>query len=429
MSTVENMISLSTGSLPVDGAVLLSTEHGGRLGAIVATELARWPVGVTGGLPRIHLVERAEIGGRNPGAIYFPEHHAALLAARYDLRGNVHRAVSRALLEKNPDAAARVRNVVEEAGAEAHLYGGLLSGESMVAAVIGAVVHRRESLDEACRQRPALQRAVTAARHFLETVGVDDHHLRSLPSAPTYGYLSRVTGQPPHLQIDPGAVKLTLAPPSEDDHKGYEFDPLSETEMPLAQRSVERAIWALPEGVLEQTVRNLYVVADVRTSNGCDIAGFAAGYDGEAASVVVEHRRGRRTVYHELGHALHFRYRSLFPLTDWTALVPSDGYFGSGRKYIEAGVSHRDYSPDLLARGFVTGYASSSLEEDVAELFEAIMVGDPRLTAALQDSPLVAAKARLLAGFLRVIDPTFSDDYLARLRAERAAQEAAWGIR
>lgn len=429
MNSSRSLVTLSIGQLPVEGAVPLNSEQGARLSAIVGSELERWPSGVSGGLPMLHLMERAEIKGRSQGAVYFPEHHAGLLAARYDLRGNVHRVVSRALLEKNPDPAAAVRHQFEEAGREANLYDGLLTGDGAVAALIGAVVHRRTSLDEACRQRPAVQRAVTAALQFLDAVGVTEQHVRSLPQAPMYGYLSRVSGQRPHLQIDPGAVKLTLAPPAPDDHPGYEFDPLIETEAPLAQRSVERAVWPLPEGVLQDAVRHLFVVADVRTSNGCDIAGFATGFDGEPAAVVVEHRRGRRTVYHELGHALHFRHRALFPEADWLSLVPADGYFGGGRKYIEAGVSHRDYSPDLLARGFVTGYASSSLEEDVAELFEAIMAGDPRLTAAVQDSPLVERKARLLAAFLRSIDPTFSDDYLMRLRVERAAQEAAWGIR
>ena len=415
--------------VPLSSVVLLSAQHATVLQAPVEQELQRYPANVAGVLPRLHLVEAATFESRPVGARYFAEQHVAVLTPRLDLRGNVHRVVAAALLERNAEARERFATSVEQAGNDAVLYGERLGVRAQLAALVGAVMSARTTLAEAGRHHSELDRSVRAAFQFLDEVGVSESHVRGLPPTPPYAYLSTITGQHPNHVVQPGSVQLRIGAPTAEEAPGYVYDLVPEAEVPMARREIARAVWPLPEHVLGEAVSTLFVVADVRQSNGCDIGGFAMARDGERSKVVVEHRRGRRTVYHELGHALHFRHNDEFPTADWLSTVPADGYFGSGQKYIEAGVTLRDYSPDLLDRGFITGYASASMEEDIAESFEALMSGDPRLWGAVPGSPRIAAKVRLLIDFLHRIDPTFTEDYFQRMCTERPVQEAAWGHR
>lgn len=423
-----NVVSPPPASLLLEKVVLLNVEAGTRFAAVVNTELQRYPTGIRIGLPAIWIVESATHEGSAVGARYFAGEHCGVLAPRLDLRGNVHRLIAASLMSKHPESAALLLSELREIGESGRLYERGLSEVGHAAALVGAVVGARPSLADARRRSAELERTLSAAETFLGTVGIDDVHRRGLPPAPPYAFLTALSGDGRVCTILPDGIDVTFSAPSSTDFPTSQFTALSDAEVPLARRSVTRALWTIPEGVLGDAVRHVYVVEDVRYDDGTDIAGFASGYDGASATIVLEHQQGRQILHHEFGHALHFRHHEKFPEAEWKLLVPSSGgYLGSTKKFRDSEVSLPPFSSDLLRRGFVTAYGSSTFHEDVAEYLEALLGGDPRLWAALPGAPLVEAKLSLLINFLHDIDPTFTRDHLERLCTERPLHEAMWG--
>ena len=403
----------------------LDETHRTRLSAIVDAELSRYPGPLASALPDLYLVDSAERNGRPVRATFIADANSAVLTPRFDLRGNVHRVVAMSLLHKFPNEARGLQHLADSEPESLCLYGHGLTRTGHLAALIGAVMSGRQSVRTAIGGLTQLKRAIDEAISFLVQVGVSRVHIDALQPPPAAGYLSDITGEYPAFGLKSTPVEVALIPPSPDEFAGYEFGAIGRERSDSMCRSLLLDIWPLPEGLLTDCVKAIHVVESVSQATQ-DIAGFASGHSGGTSRIILEREGRRRILYHELGHAIHHRFEAVFPADDWRALVPKDGYFGDARAFIRSGIRQNDYSPDLLERGFITSYGSSTLQEDIAEICEALFSGDSRLWASLPGSSLLDGKVELLLRFLSSVNPVFTRDYFERLCSERPRFEAAW---
>lgn len=424
MRTIDDLISFDVGVLGERVVpVCLADGHREPMKKTVQEEFARYPDGMLDELPRMIVVDSFVMDGEARGASYIAEQRLGILAPRLDLRGNVHRLVAFDLLTRHSAEAARLRAALTDCSAT-QLYGGLLGVDGEIAALVGAIVSGRQTLVGATDQLPEFRTSVAHARTFLGEVGVSEQWLDDLPPSKPYAFLSTVGGTHPEFRLAPGNVRVTVTPPADRGDDSYQL--LSESDAATAIRGLQRDVWILPESLAEDVLSTVYLIKDISTK-GCDIAGLAVGADGQPSAIFVESSYRRTIFFHELAHAMHGRFNSLFPTSRWlTEVSGHDGYLGSGLDFIRRGIRLPDFAPELLRRGFITSYGSASLEEDVAELAGALFMGEERLWSCLPDAPRVDEKFRLLVDFLHQVDPVFTRQYFEALATTRRSTEAAW---
>ena len=410
-----------------DGSAL-EPHHAAALVERINEELSRYPAPVRERLPVIHLVDRAETPSGRVHALFDRQRSLCILTPRLDLRGNVHRVVAAALLHHSPEHAAPLLELFQReggggaAGNATDLYPpSVLPAAAQPSAYVAAVMLNRRSLHGLALRSPEVGARVDASKKFLRAVGVTEQHLTALPPCPPYAYLSEFDGAYPVYSLRPEGTRVHLVPPTASgDHV---YTPIAPSQESDALRQVLDDVWILPEGLVGSSVSDLHVVDDVSLPD-CGIAGYASGSAGRASLLVIEVRGQRAIFSHEFGHAIHSRFRSTFPEEEWNSFVPpTAGYLGSGQEYIKSGLDERPFTPQLLDRGFITGYASASLNEDVAEMIEALLVGDLRLWSAATDAPLVAGKLACLLEFLHRVDPAFDRDYFEDIAHRRVREE------
>jgi hypothetical protein len=389
--------------------------------ALIRDEVARWQQLGPVRLPNIVVLERLTVRDTDVGAM-LTDNGTALVTPRLDLRGNIGRLAALHLMRTSAGAADRLVATLS-ALPSTRLYGGVLGEDGEAAALVAASVTRRPFIVSAAKHNPDFVPALAAAEAFMQSVELST--IEMADPLPPYAFLSNVTGRHPSFVLHPGEIPVhtdgtTLR------HVGQLGSGLDEHSATTAVRGLERDVWILPESLAGGVVGAIHLVADIREQD-CDMAGLTVSQAGKPSTLFVE-ASGRRSIFfHELTHAIQFSHTNLFPDQDWQGLVkPDAGYFGSARGFIATGTRLPAYSNSLLARGFITSYASAAFHEDVAELGEALFVGDERLWACLPEAPIVMEKVRLLIEFLHRVDPIFDRSYFEGLASTRHTAEAAW---
>lgn len=389
------------------------------LRAVVADELGRYPDDFDA--PPLLLVAELAAGEESAHARWLDDTGLGVLTPALDLRGNVHRVIAAALLDRFPDAARRLaENSTDDP--QATLFRGLLRGGER-AALVAAAFTNRPTLDAGARVSEAFATNLAAARTFLDEVGLGVGRRSGEPPAPA-AWTSELGGRYPDYEARPGDVPVRLAARLTTDD-GYRYEHADPSLAESISSEFERLIWVLPEGLLSETTDQVCVVEDVDHPRA-GVSGYARGARGGKSTIVVERVGLRRILFHELGHAIHGRFRDEFPDEVWDSLTPPDAYFGDAKAFIRTGVREPDYTASLLERGFITSYSTATKNEDVAELTEALFDGDDRLWASLEHAPVVASKIELLIEFLRAVHPLLTRRYFEMLTDERRAQEALW---
>lgn len=415
--------------LDLDAAVTLPPHQAELLHQRVVDEVGRYPTTLNEVIPRLHVLASAVDRGTPIRARYFPAEHVGVLTPTLDLRGNVHRIIASAMFDRHAIESQALIQRIAELGNDVNLYEGSTTQRSRAVVLVAARCSGRATLLAACRRSTALALAMEAIESFLAAVGISERHLADLEPPPPYAYLTRLADGPDGSLIQPGDVPLTFAAPPIEDFPDYTFQMIDPEFHPAMRAEIPTDLWPLPEDLVGSAMTRLHLVEDVSQRSCAGLAGFASSRDGGRATVVVERIHRRAILYHEMGHAVHARYRDVFPRAAWDELASlGGGYYGDSRSFINGGVRQTDYSPPLLRRGFITSYAGSELVEDVAEMFEALISGDARLWAACSDSPLIARKLELLLRFLRTVEPCFTEDYFQRLLTERPVAESAWRL-
>lgn len=169
-----------------------------------------------------------------------------------------------------------------------------------------------------------------------------------------------------------------------------------------AIKLAEDFVHAYPEGLVARLVHELVFVHSTY-----DEAGSRGGYTRCAARQVVvalpDDRalfRALHTLHHELGHLLHCE--APIPAAAWTRLNDHP-YFGTANDWRQHS-TREDRKPRSSA--FVSGYASASLREDIAETFEVCM-WVPEALRYLNPSSAVISKLHLLEQSMRRLEPGF----------------------
>jgi hypothetical protein len=407
--------------LAVTDAEGLEPERFAQLAKIVHEEAERYPPPFIERLPPLLLLRSARHDGEPIRARYFTPQRVAVVTPTLDLRGNLHRLVATDLLQTFPDRAQALLQACAAARSDL-LYQGRLGVDGEAAALIAAVKSRRQSLYTLAQSRTGFGECLELAIEFLRDV--DALHPLDADQREV-GFLVTPDGAHPDYVLTPTTVGLRLAPPPANSSIAHTFISVDATEAPGIVSGIGRDLWIIPEVVLDDAIRTIFVVADVREPT-CDIAGYASGTKGQPSDVVIESKNRRSILYHELGHALHTRFIERFPKEEWDAVVPSNEYFGDAREFAALGISMPNYHPTLLERGFATSYSSASFSEDVAELAEALFDGDARLWSSIPSAQLLARKVELMLTFLERVHPALTREYFQQLASVRHAQERMW---
>jgi hypothetical protein len=180
---------------------------------------------------------------------------------------------------------------------------------------------------------------------------------------------------------------------------GYEVDPIEETFVPWAIGLSEDFVAAYPDRLLREALDEIGFASGAFDEVG-SIGGFAS-CSRRRMVVTVHGDRSHDDVlavmHHELGHLVHCLVGTP---PGWSAMddVPYQGGSAAWRGEVWDGTRSRRAHGDA----FVTSYAMSSEKEDIAETFEACMVGlDTPPTHA------VARKVALLQEQVQARFPTF----------------------
>ena len=133
--------------------------------------------------------------------------------------------------------------------------------------------------------------------------------------------------------------------------------------------------------------------------------------DPEAGRIVVTHGPANRallarSVHHEIAHILLDRRILWFPVVAWRAAnAPGFRYGAGGLDALRRGRGSVAYDEAWAARGLLSRYAASSIDEDWATIAESVMVDDPAFWALTERFPRLREKARLAVAFYRKAFP------------------------
>ena len=228
---------------------------------------------------------------------------------------------------------------------------------------------------------------------------------------PRYGEVSAY-----EVIIDPPVSLLT----KDDDTICVEL--VSEDDVPFMRDVLQSSLAVYPENLVRESLTLVVFVASVKL-HGAHIGGtWAPAPDriiipryGNARRAYTK-KKMESTIHHEFGTLLLYHNQSSFSGESWTKFLPL------GYRYPEFSVAllsdpkyglHLDL--ELAERGFVTGYAQSSVGNDIAETFSLMMMGEPWLWDAYEEYPRIAGKVDLLVNWLHGIDSTFTLEYIRGL--------------
>ncbi|MDD4870744.1 MAG: putative zinc-binding metallopeptidase [Kiritimatiellae bacterium] len=143
-----------------------------------------------------------------------------------------------------------------------------------------------------------------------------------------------------------------------------------------------------PDEMLEQTLRCIYMIRDIR-GDGKKMNPAALAFYTEG--IVLEHTYH---LHHEYAHELHFLFYDLFPSKEITAV--SGGYRGfEERKSV--------YYKELWQLGYVSDYAMSNVAEDFAEFCSKLYLQPVVLFTAMKENPKLQEKFIVIRPFLEMV--------------------------
>lgn len=199
-----------------------------------------------------------------------------------------------------------------------------------------------------------------------------------------------------------GAFALPLS------HGTVTARPPSRTKLEAAKGALAKELARYPKGFLRKAKLRRVVFCEDLEEGGRPIPSlpnYAATLlvDVDASAVFLA-----RLVHHEVFHFVDFADDGLVVVDpDWEKLNPPDfRYEGGGRA-----VRDPEASAPTGPEGFVTRYATASLEEDKAEIFSWLMNDRALLAARARGDGVLAAKVARIDGIIRAFFPTNTAPY------------------
>jgi len=143
-----------------------------------------------------------------------------------------------------------------------------------------------------------------------------------------------------------------------------------------------------PDEMLEQTLRCIYMIRDIRgEGKRMNPAGLAFYTEG----ILLSHTC---YLHHEYAHELNYLFNDVFPAKELSAV--SGEYKGfDERKGL--------YYKDLWKLGYTSNYAMSSMAEDFAEFCDMLYLQPVALFAAMKENPKLQEKFNIIRPFLEMV--------------------------
>lgn len=111
----------------------------------------------------------------------------------------------------------------------------------------------------------------------------------------------------------------------------------------------------------------------------------------------------RRTLHHEFKHLIDYNtygtYSGNKEAWNSCSAVPAQYGNGGGSMYNDPEFSHAEHPEE----GFVNGYATSAIEEDMAEVYARLMTTPEKLQALANNDPIIACKVSVTRETLAVL--------------------------
>jgi len=139
----------------------------------------------------------------------------------------------------------------------------------------------------------------------------------------------------------------------------------------------------------------------------------------DVGSLIDDPDEVRRSFHHEVFHLIDYRDDGVVTRDPaWEALNPPGfKYAGGGRAALADPAMTTD--PTDKVPGFVTGYSTSAVEEDKAELFAFLVVHPAYMAKRAATDPVIRAKVARMKALLAAFCPAVDEAYWARLARVR----------
>ena len=110
-----------------------------------------------------------------------------------------------------------------------------------------------------------------------------------------------------------------------------------------------------------------------------------------------------RTIHHEIFHLINEQYKELFNYDKW------NNFNSEGFEYKDCSTCADKFGLKLLKtkKGFLSEYAQSTAEEDMAETFSFLMVNNSEFEKVLQEDSILRRKINFIKAKIFLIDKDF----------------------
>ena len=124
----------------------------------------------------------------------------------------------------------------------------------------------------------------------------------------------------------------------------------------------------------------------------------------------------RENFHHEFNHILYYQFGTWFDLDGWKAANKAGFSYGNGGTEAITNKSYKNIGLEYSSKdGFVTEYAKSAIEEDIAETSMYLFCGNDEFWAVVDSNTILKEKVRILVNFYNRLDPVFTMKYFRGL--------------
>ena len=166
--------------------------------------------------------------------------------------------------------------------------------------------------------------------------------------------------------------------------------------------------------LLMSNLREIYILKSL------EVAGYAYGGTASSDIVYIAHGEVENVSHHEFSHVLLLGHTDKFNKKEWESL--NEMSYGSGgfevlkdlsksESWFERQIVDRTFN----SKGFLTQYASSAFEEDVATFAENLFLPNCQRSRAIKANVKLAEKQKLVIEFYNSLDEIFTKEYFEGL--------------
>ena len=198
-----------------------------------------------------------------------------------------------------------------------------------------------------------------------------------------------------------------------------------------SSRLVRRALKKYPASLVQETLQRVYVLQVL------EYRGIRAGGTNSSKRIYLANQGINKgytdsnmelTFHSEFSSVLLRKFGDRWDAEAWRKLNPPGfSYVGSGVEAIKSNKMSRRFDVDLFRNGFLYIYATSTLENDFNAFAGHLFMGDRELWRALENHPVLRAKADRVMQFYKSLHLRFNEPYFRNIASQNAQSVAPSG--